>query len=124
MNQTEFAERCGVVLNTQSRFEKDENLPGGEYLLALDALGIDAGYVLTGKPSLSDPAELALITGFRRADEIGQQMALRAVNVQSVGQGAAVPGIAIHGGNQAQVIQGGVKLKNARISVYGDKKKD
>lgn len=46
--QTEFAEKCGVKKLAQLRFEKDENLPGGAYLLAAHALGVDIQYVLTG----------------------------------------------------------------------------
>lgn len=68
LKQEDFAGRCGIVLKTQSRFERDEFVPSGEYLLALEALDIDASYVLTGRPSARNDEETALLDAFRQLD--------------------------------------------------------
>lgn len=81
LNQTEFGERCGVVLKTQSRFERDEFMPGSDYLLALDAMGIDAGYILTGRPAATDLAEQTLLHAFRAASDDLRNAALQVLRV-------------------------------------------
>lgn len=45
----ELAVLCGVTRDAQRRFEKDENLPGGAYLIAAHAHGVDVKYVMIGE---------------------------------------------------------------------------
>lgn len=49
MNQTEFALLGGVVKFTQINYEKGDNSPNLDYLAKLEAAGVDAYYILTGK---------------------------------------------------------------------------
>lgn len=51
--QAAFIAAVGVAKSQQIRFENDENLPGGAYLIAAAALGVDVQYVLTGVRSLN-----------------------------------------------------------------------
>jgi transcriptional regulator with XRE-family HTH domain len=46
---TEFYRQCGVSKTAQFRFERGKQTPGGAYLIAADALGVDILYVLTGR---------------------------------------------------------------------------
>lgn len=46
-----MAEECGVSKQAQINFEKGRQLPGGAYLIATAALGVDIAYVLTGRRS-------------------------------------------------------------------------
>ena len=48
MSQAAFFTACGVSKAAQYNFESDVNLPGGAYLIAAAALGVDVSYVLTG----------------------------------------------------------------------------
>lgn len=48
LSQGEFAERLGVHRNTQARYERGEREPDTAYLEAIQTLGIDAFFVLTG----------------------------------------------------------------------------
>jgi len=47
-SQTELAEKLGIHRNSQARYESSEREPEASYLTALEGVGIDAGYVLTG----------------------------------------------------------------------------
>lgn len=85
LKQEDFAGRCGIVLKTQSRFERDEFVPSGEYLLALEALDIDASYVLTGRPSTRNDEETALLHAFRALSAEKQKQLLAKLS------GAAAP---------------------------------
>ena len=49
MNQTELALLGGVVKFTQINYEKNERTPDLDYLTKLEAAGVDAYYILTGK---------------------------------------------------------------------------
>lgn len=49
MSQAAFAAACGQTRRSQILYEKDQAIPGGAYLIAADALGVDVLYVLTGK---------------------------------------------------------------------------
>jgi len=48
-----MAEECSVSKQAQINFEKGRQLPGGAYLIAAAALGVDIAYVLTGQPNSS-----------------------------------------------------------------------
>ncbi|WP_431026165.1 helix-turn-helix domain-containing protein [Halomonas sp. H5] len=49
MTQTELGEAAGVTKNTQRLYETDQRSPKADYLVALDAMGVDTHYVLTGR---------------------------------------------------------------------------
>ncbi|MBS0461768.1 MAG: transcriptional regulator [Proteobacteria bacterium] len=49
MSQSVLAQAGGVARSSQAYFEADTHLPGGAYLIAIDKLGIDVLYVLTGQ---------------------------------------------------------------------------
>ena len=51
MSQAAFFAACGVSKKAQFNFENDHNIPGGAYLIAAAALGVDVLYVLTGQRS-------------------------------------------------------------------------
>lgn len=48
MNQTEFADACGVKKNAQIKYEKGERKPDTDYLENANEIGVDVAYVLTG----------------------------------------------------------------------------
>lgn len=48
LTQEEFAKRCGVHRRSQVNYEMDRRHPGEAYLDALDDLGIDSIYIMTG----------------------------------------------------------------------------
>lgn len=47
--QAAFAKACGVHRNTQIKYESGEREPDTSYLAAIAQIGVDVGYVLTGK---------------------------------------------------------------------------
>lgn len=47
--QEEFGTGGGVTRLTQSKYEKGESSPNVEYLMAIDAMGADFNYLLTGE---------------------------------------------------------------------------
>lgn len=49
LSQSVLAQAGGVARSSQAYFEADTHLPGGAYLIAIDKLGIDVLYVLTGQ---------------------------------------------------------------------------
>lgn len=61
LTQQEMAEACGVSKWAQLYFEKDQNMPGGAYLLAAHARGVDVMYVLLEQRAELDPSEAALL---------------------------------------------------------------
>lgn len=54
-----MAEECAVSKQAQINFEKDRNLPGGAYLIAAAALGVDIAYVLIGQRNPAVHSEAA-----------------------------------------------------------------
>lgn len=114
LSQAEFAERCGIGRTGQINFEKNLNQPGAAYLLALEALGIDASYVLTGRPSARNDEESALLHAFRTASPEVKAATLRMLGTVSEAQKAAPP--AAKGTKVKQVIRGG----NIGANVVGD----
>lgn len=49
LTRAEFREKCGASKTAQLYFETGKQKPGGAYLIAADALGVDILYVLTGR---------------------------------------------------------------------------
>lgn len=120
LSQGEFADRCGVVLKTQSRFERDENLPGAEYLLRAAGAGIDVNFALFGLAGTRDEIESALLLRFRAASQDVQGAVLRALGIPATGNKRAA--VSITGGEQGQVIAGDVQQRGVTINVGGKKR--
>ncbi|WP_416221207.1 XRE family transcriptional regulator [Salinicola sp. LHM] len=53
MTQTAFAGKAGITKNTQLLYETDQRHPKADYLVALDKIGVDVLYTLTGKHAAS-----------------------------------------------------------------------
>ena len=119
MSQTAFGSRCGVSLNGQSNFERNINVPGGDYLLQAAALGVDVCYVLTGLAGARDVVESELVQRFRAASQDVQGAVLRALGIPTTGQGTAV---AISGDGHGQVVAGNVSQRGVTFNVAGKKK--
>ena len=69
LTQQEMADACGISKWAQLYFEKDQNMPGGAYLLAAHARGVDITYVLLEQRLELDPSEAALVAAFRAAPQ-------------------------------------------------------
>lgn len=119
LNQTEFARQCGVSLNGQSNFERDDNVPGGAYLQAAAAIGVDVNYVLVGLAGARDSLESELLQRFRSSSIDVQGAVLRTLGMTATGQKAA--SVAITGGEQGQVVAGNVKQRDVTFNVGGKK---
>lgn len=76
LSQAGLAEKCGISLRAQLNFEKDRNLPGSAYLLALAELGVDVGYILLGTVCAQSPEEAALLDNYRHSSAGNQQRLL------------------------------------------------
>lgn len=50
--QEEWASHTGVHRNTQAKYEKGDAVPDINYLSAIDELGADIGFVLTGEKTI------------------------------------------------------------------------
>ncbi|MCZ4065626.1 transcriptional regulator [Oxalobacter aliiformigenes] len=57
MTQDVFAEKAGIVRNTQGLYESGKRKPNIEYLKRIHALGVDITYVITGVPAKKDMAD-------------------------------------------------------------------
>lgn len=53
LNQTEFGDIAGVKRNAQMNYENGSRSPDANYLAAIAAEGVDVGYVITGKRSVT-----------------------------------------------------------------------
>ncbi|EBP0011253.1 XRE family transcriptional regulator [Salmonella enterica] len=85
LNQADFAALVGSVRGSQASYEQDKKIPGGAYLAALEGIGVDVLYVLTGKrmPSsdgitTENQEEKALLENYRAMDKAAQ------LNMQAV----------------------------------------
>lgn len=66
--QNDFAEKVGVTVQSQIRYEGDKSSPDAEYLAKVLALGGDVIYLLTGeysKPSGLNDDEDGLLKSYR-----------------------------------------------------------
>lgn len=77
MQQIDFAEACGVSRGGLLKWEKGEAAPNATALAAMDVLGIDVLYVVTGRrSSASDdtlaPAEKELLGAWRSGSPKGR----------------------------------------------------
>ncbi|WGA02956.1 helix-turn-helix transcriptional regulator [Enterobacter ludwigii] len=90
LNQTEFAALAGGSRGAQAAYERDEKIPGGAYLAALAAAGVDILYVLTGqraplpdRANVESEEERRLLENYRAMDEAAK------LNIQAVGDAFA-----------------------------------
>ncbi|RUR46225.1 XRE family transcriptional regulator [Vreelandella populi] len=56
-SQTELGDIAGITKNTQMLYESEKRVPKADYLSALDAIGVNTHYVLTGNRSISPNVE-------------------------------------------------------------------
>lgn len=90
LSQQQFFRACGISKAQQYNFEKGINYPGGAYLIAADALGVDVLYVLTGKrAALLNRKEEALLDNYRHASD-GGKSALDETGVVTAQSGTSV----------------------------------
>lgn len=113
LTQEEIAVQLDVSRYAQLNFEKDINLPGGAYLLAAIARGVDVMYVLSGQRSEYDPSEAALLSAFRLASQSAQTAALAALGLVPPAP-APGPSIKIERGDIGQIntIAGDLQQRN------------
>ena len=58
LSQEEFGEKCGVRKQAQCLYENGKGRPNSAYLEAAVALGVDIGYIFTGKASQTTDAHI------------------------------------------------------------------
>ncbi|ERI50506.1 hypothetical protein N878_08580 [Pseudomonas sp. EGD-AK9] len=74
LNQTDFGVVAGVSRGTQKAYELETSSPSIDYLLALQGMGVDVHYVLTGARISTDagslaPDEASLLEHYRQLPE-------------------------------------------------------
>lgn len=74
LNQTDFGVVAGVSRGTQKAYELETSSPSIDYLLALQGMGVDVHYVLTGSRISTDadslaPDEASLLEHYRQLPE-------------------------------------------------------
>lgn len=57
MTQDQFSNACGVRRRAQSTYENGERCPDSKYLEAASNIGVDVGYVLTGRQRRQDDSQ-------------------------------------------------------------------
>ncbi|MGP9466722.1 XRE family transcriptional regulator [Halomonas sp. TP35] len=57
-SQTELGDIAGITKNTQMLYESEKRIPKADYLLALESVGVNTHYVLTGSRSISSNVTL------------------------------------------------------------------
>ncbi|EBH8908690.1 helix-turn-helix domain-containing protein [Salmonella enterica] len=85
LNQEDFSALVGSSRGSQASYEQDKKIPGGAYLAALEGIGVDILYILTGKRTPSSDGittetqeEKALLENYRAMDEAAR------LNMQTV----------------------------------------
>lgn len=138
LSQQELAEQLGVVKKSQTNYELGHSLPAASYLAHCARIGIDVSYVLTGEHSPTIASDEQILLRLYRA----ASRELRAAMLAGLGAGTLAPSsarsaapddpsrasersavVAIHGGEQGQVIAGNARQDNLSIRVGGAKKK-
>lgn len=59
LNQTDFGTQAGVSRGTQKAYELESSSPDIRYLMALQGMGVDVQFVLTGSRISTDAGSLA-----------------------------------------------------------------
>lgn len=86
LTQEDCAHRGGVHRRAQIRYEQSDQTPGGTYLAAIAAAGVDVHYVLTGQRAGAGlaPDEAQLLDGYRAAPVVLRAGARRLLAVAEV----------------------------------------
>ncbi|MBO9855169.1 XRE family transcriptional regulator [Xanthomonas sp. A1809] len=126
LTQQEMADACGISKWAQLYFEKDQNMPGGAYLLAAHARGVDIMYVLLEQRLELDPSETALLAAFRAAPQGVRAAILSNLGPAHVGVMNAAPVVTLNDdSNVSQLLTttGPIDQRNVQFNVGGRKKK-
>jgi transcriptional regulator with XRE-family HTH domain len=75
LKQPDFADLGGAKRASQSSYENGKSPFGIDYLLKLEAHGVDIGYIVTGvrAAGLADALEKSFLSDFRRLDTNGKE---------------------------------------------------
>jgi transcriptional regulator with XRE-family HTH domain len=84
LNQTDFGQKVGVSRGTQKAYELGANSPDLRYVAALQSIGADIEYILTGErpgPSAEEltPLDKQLLSKFLILPDADKQTVLRVV---------------------------------------------
>lgn len=126
LTQEEMAVQLGLTRYAQLNFEKDVNLPGGAYLLAALARGVDVMYVLSGHRAQLDPADLRLLSVFKNASPAVRNAALAALGVPPDRSTSGVgPTVLLNNSDVGQMVSttAAIDQSNMQINMGGRKKK-
>ena len=126
LTQDEMAVQLGLTRYAQLNFEKDINLPGGAYLLAALDRGVDVMYVLSGHRAQLDPADVRLLSAFKRATPAARITALAALGIGSdASVASAAPAVSVSESDVGQTIATTATIDQSgmQINVGGRKKK-
>lgn len=124
LSQAELAAELGTNKKSQTNYELGHNQPSASYLAAAARLGIDVAYVLTGEraPTVST-VERELLRLFRSASPDLRAAVMAGLTATAAPSTSSAPRVAIHGGEQGQVIAGDAHQERVQIRVGGAKKK-
>lgn len=122
MTQVQLAAELGIAKKSQTNYELGNSSPSADYLAALAAVGVDVGYVLTGKPSAAlSNIESELLRRFRAASTD-----VRAAVMAGLGAAAAAsadgPSFTVHGDNNGQQVAGDLHQRDVTFNVGGKKR--
>lgn len=120
--QVEFAEIGGVQKRAQINYESNSRAPDADYLAAIQAVGADVAFILSGAGDQSGLTndELELLALFRKAP-----LAVKAAAVGALKSGSAnAVGISIGGRVEGQVVQGDLHQRDLIIGPKGRVKKE
>lgn len=79
ITQSAFAKKLGISLSSQKRYETNERLPNIHYIGAISAVGVNAGYVMTGS---RDPRK-HLSFAFTLDRQVAEALALAALDLDT-----------------------------------------
>ncbi|MBV6863782.1 MULTISPECIES: helix-turn-helix domain-containing protein [Xanthomonas] len=126
LTQQEMADACGISKWAQLYFEKDQNMPGGAYLLAAHARGVDIMYVLLEQRVELDPSEAALVAAFRAASHEVRTAMLSNLGSTSGSAESVAPVVTFNDDSHvSQMLNttGAIDQRYMQINVGGRKKK-
>lgn len=96
---TKVATTLGIARNTIYNWSQKGNVPLN-YLIELNDMGLDLGFVITGKAGslgggggnyILDDLEIALINNFRRCETDAKKTIIKTSSLLSVGESATPP---------------------------------
>nr|WP_208412477.1 XRE family transcriptional regulator [Xanthomonas cannabis] len=121
-----MADACGISKWAQLYFEKDQNMPGGAYLLAAHARGVDIMYVLLEQRLELDPSEALLLAAFRAAPQEVRVAILSDLGAPRAAAMNAAPVVTLNDDSsvsQVLTTTGAIDQRYAQFNVGGRKKK-